>query len=229
MFVTGLVLAAGGSRRLGTAKQLLPYRDATLLDAVLATARAAGLGELLVTVGGAADGVRERVDLRGCRVVTNPEFGTGCGGSVSAGARAADPRAAGLVLLLGDQPGVRAEAVRDLIARAGGAPIGVCRYADGLGHPFWFGRDLFADLAGMHGDKAVWKLLHSGRWPVVEVPVAGPVPIDVDTWDDYRALLAAGTGTGTVPGTAPVVPASGAATSGAATSGAGAAEAGAAR
>jgi CTP:molybdopterin cytidylyltransferase MocA len=42
----------------------------------------------------------------------------------------------------------------------------------------------------LHCDKAVWKLLHSGRYPTSEVTVDGPVPIDVDTWDDYRALLA---------------------------------------
>jgi molybdenum cofactor cytidylyltransferase len=41
----------------------------------------------------------------------------------------------------------------------------------------------------LHGDKAVWKLLESGRWPVTEVSVPGSVPLDVDTWGDYRALI----------------------------------------
>ena len=54
----GLVLAAGGSSRLGRPKQLLPYRGATLLDAVLDTARACGFDQLLVALGGAADDVR---------------------------------------------------------------------------------------------------------------------------------------------------------------------------
>ncbi len=69
-------------------------------------------------------------------------------------------------------------------------PIGVCRYAGGLGHPFLFQRAVFPSLAGLHGDKAVWKLLHSGLFPVTEVPVEGPIPIDVDTRDDYERLLA---------------------------------------
>ena len=51
-FVAGLVLAAGGSSRLGRPKQLLPYRGATLLDAVLGTARACGFDQLLVALGG---------------------------------------------------------------------------------------------------------------------------------------------------------------------------------
>ena len=103
---------------------------------------------------------------------------------------AADPRSEALVLMLGDQPGVRAADVRRLIREAAGTPIGVCRYADGLGHPFWFRSEVYADLAGLHGDKAVWKLLHSGRYPVIEVPCHGPVPVDVDTREDYERLLA---------------------------------------
>jgi molybdenum cofactor cytidylyltransferase len=188
VFVTGLVLAAGGSARLGQAKQLLPYRGRTLLDSTLDVARGCGFDQLLVTLGGAAPEVRERVDLGGVEVVENPDFGTGCGSSIRAAVGAVDPRADGLVLLLGDQPEVCAATVTGLVRAAAGTPLGVCRYDGGPGHPFWFGRALFGELGGLHGDKAVWKLLHSGRWPVIELPVPGPAPIDVDTWADYRAL-----------------------------------------
>ncbi|WP_341716217.1 nucleotidyltransferase family protein [Micromonospora sp. FIMYZ51] len=187
VFLTGLVLAAGASVRLGEAKQLLPYRGRTLLDATLDLARSCGFDQLLVTLGGAAEQVRARVDLTGVQVVQNTEFSTGCGSSIRSAVRQVDPRADGLVLLLGDQPGVRAADVR----RVAGAPtaLAVCRYADGLGHPFRFSREVFPQLAELHGDKAVWKLLHSGRHPVTEVPVDGPVPIDVDTRADYQRLL----------------------------------------
>ena len=186
MFVTGIVLAAGGSMRLGEAKQLLAYRGRTLLDATLDVARDCGFDQLLVTLGGSAPVVRARVDLSGTTVVANPDFSTGCGSSISAAVSAADPRAEAVVLLLGDQPGVRAADVRRLT----GAPLGVCRYTDGLGHPFFFGREVFGELRTLHGDKAVWKLLHSGRYPVTELVVDRPVPIDVDTRDDYERLLA---------------------------------------
>jgi molybdenum cofactor cytidylyltransferase len=190
MFVTGLVLAAGGSMRLGEAKQLLPYRGRTLLDATLDMARACAFDQLLVTLGGSAEAVRARVGLSGTTVVANPDFSTGCGSSISAAVAAVDEQAGALVLLLGDQPGVRVPDVRRLIGAAADAPLGVCRYADGLGHPFWFRREVFGELAGLHGDKAVWKMLHSGRFPVVELPAGGPVPIDVDARDDYERLLA---------------------------------------
>lgn len=189
-FVTGLVLAAGGSSRLGRPKQLLPYRGATLLDATLRTARCCGFDQLVVALGGSADEVLEEVDLGGFDVVVNEAFGEGCSSSIAAAMCAVDPRAEAVVLLLGDQPGVSAETVGALVAGRGDAPLAVCRYDDGRGHPFLFGRSVFASLVGLRGDKAVWKLLEAGAGDVVEVGVPGPVPLDVDTWSDYEAVLA---------------------------------------
>jgi molybdenum cofactor cytidylyltransferase len=189
-FVAGLVLAAGGSSRLGRPKQLLPYRGATLLGHVVATARECGFDQLVVALGGAADEVRSAVDLSGADVVVNDAFGDGCSSSIAAALPALDPRADLLVLMLGDQPGVSPGTVRALIDGRGDTPLAVCRYRDGRGHPFAFARSVFGDLAALHGDKGVWKLLDR-RVEVREVAVPGSVPLDVDTWDDYRAVLGA--------------------------------------
>jgi molybdenum cofactor cytidylyltransferase len=188
-FVAGLVLAAGGSRRLGQPKQLLPFGGATLLDHTLGTARACGFDQLLCAIGGSADAVRGAVDLSGVEVVVNERFGAGCSSSIAVAVAALDARAEVLVLLLGDQPGVTPATVGALLARRGDAPLAVCCYDDGRGHPFAFGRELFGDLGRLHGDKAVWRLLDERGDAVAEVPVPGPVPLDVDTWEDYRAVL----------------------------------------
>ena len=187
--VAALVLAAGGSRRLGQPKQLLDYRGSTLLDATLTTVRAAGFEQVVVALGGAADEVQERVDLSDTDVVLNPDFGNGCATSIRSGLDHVHPAMRGLVLLLGDQPGVSVAAIHALAAGARGHAVGVCAYDDAPGHPLWFDRSMFDTLRGLHGDKAVWKLVDVGD-DVVSVPVPGDVPLDVDTWDDYRALLA---------------------------------------
>jgi molybdenum cofactor cytidylyltransferase len=189
-FVAGLVLAAGGSSRLGRPKQLLPFGDATLLDHTVATARDCGFDQLIVALGGSADDIRATVDLSGAEVVVNEGFGEGCSSSIAAAIGAVDARAEALVLLLGDQPGVTPSTVRALIAGRGDAELAVCRYDDGRGHPFAFGRAVFGELATLHGDKAVWKLLDQRGETVREVGVPGPVPLDVDTWEDYQAVLA---------------------------------------
>ena len=188
-FVAGLVLAAGGSSRLGRPKQTLPYRDTTLLGHVLGSARACGFDQLVVAIGGNSEEVRTQVDLAGTTVVDNPSYGEGCSSSIAAALPALDPRCDVLVLMLGDQPGVGPTIVRTLLARHGESPIAVSRYADGRGHPFAFRRSLFPELAGMHGDKAVWKLLERRPEDVLEVQVPGRVPPDVDTWADYEALV----------------------------------------
>jgi molybdenum cofactor cytidylyltransferase len=193
-FVAGLVLAAGGSRRLGRPKQLLPFGDATLLDHTVAAARACDFDQLLVAVGGEADAVRARVNLAEADVVVNPCFGTGCSSSIAVAVDALDPAATVLVLMLGDQPGVGPETVQRLLAGRGDAPLAVCRYDDGRGHPFAFSRAVFDDLRALHGDKAVWRMLERRPDDVAEVPVAGPVPLDVDTWEDYEAVVAAAGG-----------------------------------
>jgi molybdenum cofactor cytidylyltransferase len=188
--VGGLVLAAGGSSRLGQPKQLLPYGSVTLLDHVLDTARACRFDQLLCVIGGEAEAVREGVDLDGVEVVENPQFGEGCSSSIAAALGALDARCDVLVLMLGDQPGVTAEHVVALLAGRGEAPIAACGYADGRGHPLAFSRRLFPELQALHGDKAVWKLLDRHADEAVDVPMHGAIPPDIDTWEDYEALQA---------------------------------------
>ena len=98
----------------------------------------------------------------------------------------------GLVLLLGDQPGVTVDTIRALVAarrgpRGRGLLVRRRARATRCGSIGACSRR----CAGLHGDKAVWKLVDAGE-DVVRVLVPGDVPRDVDTWDDYQALLAAG-------------------------------------
>ncbi len=189
-FVTVLVLGAGGSSRLGRPKQLLPYADGTLLGHVVGVARACRFGQLVVALGGSADEVLANVDLAGADVVVNDAYGAGCSSSIAAALDVVDPHCDVLVLMLGDQPGVRADTVAALLAGRGDAPLAVCRYDDGRGHPIAFARSVFGALAELHGDKGVWRLLEQRAGDVQEVPVAGPIPLDVDTLEDYEAVLA---------------------------------------
>jgi molybdenum cofactor cytidylyltransferase len=188
--VAALVLAAGGSTRLGRPKQLLPYGDGVLLESVLAVAEKSGLDQVVIALGGSAAEVRRVVDLTGFDIADNPDFSTGCSSSIAAAIPALHADTEVLVLMLGDQPGVRVGTVRALIEGRGAASIAVCRYDDGIGHPFAFDRSVLPILAGLHGDKAVWKLLEQRAEDVVEVRIPGPIPIDVDTEDDYARLLA---------------------------------------
>jgi molybdenum cofactor cytidylyltransferase len=187
--VTGVVLAAGGSRRLGTPKQLLPLGDTTVLGATLEVARSCPFDQLILTLGGVADEVREAIALDGLEIVIVDDPESGCSSSLRTAMQWVNQRADGIVLMLGDQPGVACETVTKLIAFGSGAEIAVCEYSDGVGHPFWLSRKVFGELAEMHGDKGVWRLMEAGQFAVRRIPIDNAVPLDVDTWDDYRRLL----------------------------------------
>ena len=186
--VTGLVLAAGGSRRLGQPKQLLAYGAATLLDHVLDTARACAFDQLICVLGGGVEAIRGAVDLHDVDMVENHHFGTGCSSSIAVALSAVDPRTNVLVLLLADQPGVTPTTVRALLSGRGDAPLAACAYEDGRGHPLAFDRSTFSELGALHGDRGVWKLLDRRSADVVDVPIDGRIPRDIDTWEDYRSL-----------------------------------------
>jgi molybdenum cofactor cytidylyltransferase len=190
-FVTGLVLGAGGSKRLGRPKQLLPYGDGTLLGHVVGVARMCPFHQIIVTIGGSADDVRPTVEEAGVEVVVNDAYGAGCSSSIATALGIVNPRCDVIVLMLGDQPGVTADTVATLLAGRGDAALAVCRYDDGHGHPIAFARSVFPALADLHGDKGVWRLLDGHADDVAPVAVAGQIPRDVDTPEDYQAVLAA--------------------------------------
>jgi molybdenum cofactor cytidylyltransferase len=111
-----------------------------------------------------------------------------------AGLEHVDARCEALVLMLGDQPGVGVANVEALLDGRGDAPMAACAYRDGRGHPLVFARSMFGELAELHGDKAVWRLMDRRADEVTEVAVEGPTPLDVDTWEDYRRVLLAAAG-----------------------------------
>lgn len=204
MFVTGLVLAAEGSPHLGVPRQLLAYQGGTLLGASLETARDCAFDQLIVTLGTASEQVRERIDLDGARVVESPHADTGSSSIVPA-LDVVDRRTDGIVVMLGDQPGVTSATVWSLVAEVAGpsTPIGVSRYDNGRGSPCWFGRELFGELRQLRSDQDLWGVIRAGRHPVTEVDAVGNIPLRVETWEDYESLVALPTEPGAEP---PVVP-----------------------
>jgi molybdenum cofactor cytidylyltransferase len=193
-FLTGLVLAAGSSKRLGQPKQLLPFRGTTLLGWTIAQAEASpALDEVLVILGHASEAILASVALGRARPVLNPEFGEGCAASYRTGIANADPRAESVMILLSDQPGVDVEAIERVAVawRAAGdshSPIVIASYQGVPGHPLLFDRQLFPNLAALHGDKAAWKLIDQHPDWVRMIEIGRPLPKDVDTWADYNAL-----------------------------------------
>jgi molybdenum cofactor cytidylyltransferase len=188
MFVTGLLLAAESSPHLGVPWQLLAYHGEPLLGSTLETARECGFDQLIVTLGGGSAQVRDHVDLDGVRVVDSPHADTGSSSIVPA-LDAVDRRTDGVVVLLGDQPGITSATVWSLVAEVAGpaTPLGISHYDDGPGHPVWCAREVFGDLGQLRSDDDLWQL--TDQHPITQVDAIGNIPPRIRTWDDYRRTV----------------------------------------
>lgn len=186
-----MVLGAGRSSRFGSPKQLLPFDGGTLLGRCVQNANASSLDRVVVVLGRASESLRASVDFGRAEVVENMAYGTGCASSLLAGLDAAGECDA-LALVLGDQPGVEPEFIDQALSewRRDRPWASVTSYRGGLGHPFIFSQEAFEDLRGLHGDKAVWKLIETYPERVHRVDVDAKLPPDVDTPQDYELALA---------------------------------------
>ncbi|MFC7891787.1 NTP transferase domain-containing protein [Streptomyces sp. NPDC057381] len=191
--VAGLLLAAGGGRRLGgRPKALLEHRGHPLVEHAIAALRAAGCARVHVVLGARADAVRERAALDGCVVVENPDWEQGMGSSLRAGLASLTGTGARAALVsLVDQPGIGAEAM----ARVRGGfrdetSLVSAAYAGARGHPVLLGAGhwpgVMATATGDRGARAYLRE-HEARITLVE---CGDVarPYDIDTEADLRHL-----------------------------------------
>ena len=198
-FISGLILGAGASQRLGPPKQLLPFRDTTMLGWVVGQAqRAQQLDEVVVVLGRAAEEIRKRVDFGAARVVENPVFGEGCSSSYRAGIGAIRAESTAIMIILGDQPGITPTIIDRLAVawREQRSPIALCSYEGRKGHPMLFAQSMFPQLMDLHGDKAAWKLVDANAAAVQEIHFDLPFPDDVNTREEFERLASvANTGT----------------------------------
>lgn len=191
--VAGVLLAAGGGRRLGgRPKALLEHRGRPLVEHALRALRNGGCGPLHVVLGAAADEVRARADLTGSAVTVNPGWEEGMGSSLRLGLAAlAGTGADAALIMLVDQPGIGAEAVaRVRVAYRSRASLVAASYDGERGHPVLFGADRWADIAaGAVGDQGARAYLREHRDAITLVECSDVAQAyDIDTAQDLSHL-----------------------------------------
>ncbi|MDX3643196.1 nucleotidyltransferase family protein [Streptomyces sp. MB09-02B] len=191
--VVGLLLAAGGGRRLGgRPKALLPHRGRPLVEHAVGVLRAGGCARIHVVLGAESATVRARAELPGCVLVDNPDWAEGMGSSLRAGLESLAGTGADAALVsLVDQPGIGPEAVaRVLAAHASSGSLVAAAYDGVRGHPVLFGADLWPGVAATAtGDRGARAYLKE-RADTITLVECGDVarPYDIDTEADLVHL-----------------------------------------
>lgn len=187
-----LLLAAGGSARLGRPKQLLPYEDETLLHYSVKTALASGTQPVVVVLGANADILQNELKNTDVQVEVNEDWQEGMASSIRCGIKAIAaiaPDAEGIILMMCDQPFVTPGLLNELIAahQKTGKQIVACSYEDTFGPPAFFHHTLFDELLRLKGDIGARSIVRHHTDMVEIIPFAGGT-FDVDTEADYEKL-----------------------------------------
>jgi len=194
---SGLVLAAGWSRRFGRPKALLPCGPAgeSFVVRAVRTLRSGGIAEVLVIGRPEDDALRQEVGrvVPPARYVENPNAAEGQLSSLLAGlAQATAAGAAAVMVIPVDYPQVRAETVAALLRAldAGGASIVRAVHRGRHGHPVIFTEDVFADLRRADPAVGAKAVIRANPARLLDVEVGDPgVLRDVDVPADYVDLF----------------------------------------
>ena len=185
--VGAVVLAAGASRRLGRAKQLVTHKGQTLLAKTIAAACDAGIDTIVVVLGAAAAEIRDALPPLPLHVhfVVNERWPEGMGTSIASGVRqivALDPTLEGVMILVCDQPALDAAVLKNFLhaAAADRSCIHLADFGSGRGPPVIFPSALFDELFALRGDSGAREVHRRHATIVRAIPFPGGA-IDIDT------------------------------------------------
>lgn len=179
-----ILLAAGESNRLGTPKQLLPYKGKTLVQHVLDEALDAGANQVVVVTGA--------VSLENSYVVHNENWKEGMASSIRIGLTGIlkiDPSLDAVIFIVCDQPYLSSTLLKEIMEThiTSGKDIVGSGYAGTVGIPALFAKSYFDALMKLNGDEGAKRIVmqNAGAVAVVDFPQGN---IDIDTAADYDAL-----------------------------------------
>lgn len=190
----GLVLlAAGGSSRMGQPKQLLPCGGTTLLRRACETAVATPYRPIVVVLGRDAPACIAACEGLPVNFVTNADWERGMASSIAAGVDELErlsPDIAGALFFLVDQPDLTTSWLETLVARWHPSvwPIVATAYGADRGVPAVFDRQFFPSLKALPANEGARSLLREETRRTFSANPFHPLR-DIDTPADYRDFV----------------------------------------
>ncbi|PBJ08223.1 NTP transferase domain-containing protein [Flavobacterium sp. ACN6] len=191
---TGIViLAAGNSSRLGRPKQLLEYKESTLLKNTISEALNVPNSFVIVVTGANNQNIEKDLDSAAITLCFNEDWETGMSSSIVKGLKEIlhlNSDSENCILAVCDQPFVTSSIFENLISEYHKTQKGIVTsaYSETLGTPVLFHKKYFNELLDLKGQEGAKKIIKKYLEDTVSVPFAKG-NIDIDTEEDYTTLI----------------------------------------
>ncbi len=188
-----MILAAGASTRMGTAKQLLLYQGRSFLQSITEMAIASVCQPVVVILGANAEQIHPQIKQLPVKVVNNLDWAWGMSSSIKSGIELLNnlpEKIEAVVITLCDQPFVSHQIINQLVDAyySTKKPIIACEYAGTLGVPALFSQRFFSELAALKETSGAKRVINNNLKEVFSMPFSLG-DIDIDTPKDYEQLL----------------------------------------
>jgi molybdenum cofactor cytidylyltransferase len=187
--ICAIVLAAGQSRRMGTQKLLLPYAGQTVIGQIVDNVLASPIERAFVVTRNDDEAIRLALAGKPLTFVVNLDPAADMLSSIRCGVRSLPPDCIAAIVVLGDQPTIRAELVAGLIRtlQTAAAKIVVPSFRGRRGHPILVSAECFGEVLTQHDCVGLRGLLNAHPHDIATLEVDDPkVLTDMDSPDDYH-------------------------------------------
>ena len=185
-----IVLAAGASTRMGSPKQLLPYRGNSFVRHIVEVAIASVCEPIAVVLGAYAERIKPEINQLPIQIVDNQQWDEGMSSSIRVGIEAllaVNQNLEAVAIALCDQPFVSSQTIDQLIEayHLTSKPIIASEYSGTLGVPVLFSHTLFSELMELKSNEGAKQLIKQHIHEVFSLPFSAGA-IDIDTPTDYE-------------------------------------------
>ena len=190
--IAGVILAAGTSTRMGKTKQLLPFKNTTILGQVINNARASKLDEIIVVTGHDQERILQTIDFTNITIATNHNYKKGQSSSLIKGMEKISSQSDAAMFLLADQPLVTHSIIDLMINAFTNSPKSIAiPYCNNMrGNPVIIARPFFPHIKALSGDTGARDLFNQFRESILKITIPDKaILMDIDTKDDYEKLI----------------------------------------
>ena len=191
--ISGIILAAGLSTRMGEPKQLLPFGGSTIVETVIDNLLASKLSEVVVVVGHQAERIQAHIQHKPVKIAFNPDYHEGMLTSAQCGVKAISATADAFAMTLVDLPLITSDLVNLVIDAYVLTETGIAvpSYNYRRGHPVIFNRHYVTDILALDEESGGVRSLYRKYADSIHYVTVDTdrVLADIDYRTDYEEAL----------------------------------------